>query len=181
MFYKPLYFNDTDVITQKLQNFFYDQNQIDFKQCLQDYDHIKSLCPELDDQLQQLSLKVTGTYVFQTQPASIWQESGTIHTDLDKHTSPNIVLNWPVFNCKDTYMNFYNLKNNHQGTLGFTQRLQQNYQIFSKDDCELVDRLELLVPHLIDVSAPHNVSTKTENYRLILSFRFKQNPLHLWT
>jgi hypothetical protein len=180
MFYKQLFFDDCDQITSKLQNTFFELNQTDFKQYNQPYLVIKNVCPELDNQFKNYNLNVIGAYLFQTQPASLWLDSGTIHVDLDKHTKPNLVLNWPIFNCENTYMNFWQVRQDIQGSPAYTTRLQQEYATFNKGDCTFLDQLELISPHLIDVSTPHNVSTKNENYRLIISFRFSNNPLHLW-
>lgn len=180
MFYKPLHFQHYLQITNKLQTLYAELNSKAFKGFNQPYSELKELCPELDEQFVAYGLTVTGSWLFQTQPASEWQDSGTIHIDLDREAKPNLVLNWPIFNCERTYMNFWQVKNNTDGNPAFTPIFQQNYQVFRREDCELVDRLELTSPHLLDAGTPHNVSTEVEAYRLIMSFRFKENPLHLW-
>lgn len=180
MFYKPLHFKQYLQITNKLQNLYYDLNNTVFKQSIRPYSEIKESCPELDDEFKNYNLEVTQSWLFQTDPASEWQDNGTIHIDLDKKIKPNLVLNWPIFNCENTYMNFWQPNVDDSGTPAFTERLQADYTKFEKTNCKLIDRLELLQPHIIDVSIAHSISTNVEKYRLIMSFRFKDNPLHLW-
>jgi hypothetical protein len=180
MHHIPLQFQQESQITNKLQKLYADLNSAEFKGSARPYSEIKLACPELDEQLQNYGLDVIESWLFQTFPASEWQDNGTIHIDLDRHENPNIVLNWPIFNCLNTYMNFWQVNDQVSGNMAFTPIFQKDYRTFKKEECNLIDQLELTSPHLINVAIPHNVSTRVEAYRLIMSFRFKTNPLHLW-
>lgn len=179
MYFKPINFDNADIITQKLKEkfkFLENKNVSSNEDCIIAYDKLKLEIPELEEQLARLGLEVIDCFLFQTKPG----QNLTKHIDYDKFESPNVVLNWPIFNCNNTKMNFY------RNTEELYMDRMQNYPIYEKkvlpvspDICELTDSLELTSPHLIDVSTIHDVTDVTK-HRLIMSLRFKHNPLSLW-
>jgi hypothetical protein len=181
MNYHPLHFHSEELITKKLQDLYYEINQ----NCLKyspirygDYDTIKAICPELDQQFTEYNLSVRNSFLFQTSPDL--KASSGIHTDIDSDFLPNISLNWPIFYCKNSTMNFYKLVYRAEGRPVLDSSYQRPYILWDRKDCELIDQLELTSPHLIKVSTAHDITPAGPGYRLIISFRFNQSPIHLW-
>lgn len=179
MYYKPLDYQHNSIIIQKLKEKFkmFEHSPIQSNDdCIVSYDDLKIDIPELEEYFVSNNLEIFECFVFQTKP----NDELPTHIDYDKFESPNIVLNWPIFNCENTRMNFFRSPNNFSLEEMVRHPVYDNeYLLVDPSNCDLVDVLELTGPHLIDVSSIHNVTNVT-HHRLIMSFRFKTNPLHLW-
>jgi len=90
----------------------------------------------------------------------------SIHIDAMK--SAQYSLNIPIKNCKNTYINFY------QNNGPIIEQLTPNGLKFYKydhDQCVLIDRAEMSVPHIISLTEPHNVSNGNNTVRITLLIR----------
>lgn len=177
MFFRPLPFDHYDSITKKLRTLYeiFDREQCEDKD--RPYSEIQNLCPELDDQFRNLGLEVEHAFIFQTWPQSQHPECG-IHSDLDSQRSPNMVLNWPLFNCDHTYMQFFRVREGSSSSMKLHPVYQKSYRLYDSADCTLIDRFQLRQPYIINVNVPHNV-TPAQGYRSIISFRFTENKAYL--
>ncbi len=176
MFFKPLPFEHQEQITLKLKILYEIFNRQECHDKARPYSEITQACPELDQQFRALGLEVEHAFIFQTLPQAQNPELG-IHSDLDSLRDPNLVLNWPLFNCDETWMNFYRVRDHAVSDLKLHPIYQKTYKLFSDADCELIDRFQLRMPYIIDVNVPHNV-TAAEGYRSIMSFRFADNDAY---
>lgn len=95
---------------------------------------------------------------------------GPVHVDelVDKHKS---AINFPIYNCKDTYTCFYKILNNAQPNR-ITQSHGDPYFDYDVKDIEEVDRLYLHKAAVFDTQSPHGVINNTNEPRIILSVRF---------
>jgi hypothetical protein len=174
MFYKSLSFEQESAITKKLQDLYQSALQPEFSDFIRPYSEISSAVPELAKQFDQLGLNIRHCYLFRTAP----YDHLPVHQDLDREHGPNLVLNWPLFNCEQTPMSFYHV---HQpGTIDLYPKYQQRHQLFDEAYCELLESFKLLHPCLVDVHTPHAVLNSRPTYRVIMSFRFHEVPMHLW-
>ena len=122
--------------------------------------------PELKNNLDRLELTNHvygfGFYiVFDRSPLNIHHDNGDIIYS----------LNLPLAGCKNTYVNFY------KSSSAPTELLTINgnkYFSYIKEDCELIDQLELTDPHIINVKIPHAVVNKNKEPRITLLIRL--NP-----
>ena len=174
MFYRAIDFANQNLLTQQLCNLYHTALQPEFTDFIRPYSEIVSAIPELAQEFDRLGLQVCHCYLFRTAP----HDRLPVHQDLDRDTGPNLVLNWPLFNCADTPMSFYHVR--RSGIVDIYPKYQQRHQLFDDADCELLDQFELDRPCLIDVHTPHSVLNDRPTYRVIMSFRFQDVPLHLW-
>lgn len=165
--YKLFSCSNIDTITKKLQDRYSNfENSLSSLRVL-DYNEIKKTIPELDQAMLDHSLIVKDIFLFQTTPYKITE----VHVDLDKETFPNFALNWPIFNCNNTTMNFYNV-DNADGVVKYNPSYNQYFKIFNPEQSILLDSLELTAPYLVNVGAAHNINNSLSTHRLIVSIRF---------
>lgn len=95
-----------------------------------------------------------------------------LHTDTGDRTYS---FNIPIKFCEKTKVNFYKTSN--------AQPIEQDNGIvtfnkYDSNDCELVDSLEMVTPHVINVKEVHNVTNPNFLPRITLLIRLK-NTLDL--
>ena len=174
MFYKLLSLEQESVFTRQLQDLYQSALQPEFSDFIRPYAEIQAAVPELAAEFNRLGLNIRHCYLFRTAP----YDRLPVHQDLDREHGPNLVLNWPLFNCEQTPMSFYHVR--RPGTVDLYPKYQQRHQLFDDSDCEMLEEFELAHPCLIDVHTPHSVINDRPTYRVIMSFRFHDVPMHLW-
>lgn len=182
MHYKKFLINKHHELTEK------------FRLKYQNYKHVKDCYaeifpeselenfPELLKEFAIYNLEIDVFKIFVTSP----NYSISPHIDGNNVYPKYWALNWPLFNCQDTFMHWYKVQDNatsiplindNRYTDPVTNIIPYRYDI---KDCIEIDRLELVEPHLVDIHTVHNVSNPSaETSRVVLSFRFKPEPLHL--
>ena len=94
-----------------------------------------------------------------------------VHTDTlgDGHVS---AINFPIYNCKDTYTCFYKVLNNAEPKT-IVQEHGDPYFDYDLKDLEEIDRLYLHKAAVFNTQVPHGVINNTDETRIVLSVRFK--------
>jgi hypothetical protein len=93
-----------------------------------------------------------------------------IHTDItiDGHLS---AINFPIYNCKETYTGFYKILNNAKPRES-KQEHGDPYLDYDPKDLEEIDRLYLHKAAIFNTQVPHGIVNNTDDGRIILSVRF---------
>jgi hypothetical protein len=166
-------------IQTKLQQIFIDKfdnvqkEKIDF---LND-DIVREKIPELSNFFDKNNLTPNCFAVLIRSPFVV----APIHVDGDGSQPVVLALNLPVFNCKDTSMNWYNIPSDQ---LKFIEDRGNRYKSMPIDydwtQLTPIETLELTDPYMVRVNVPHNVVNNRDTFRAILSIRFSTTPTHLW-
>jgi hypothetical protein len=137
---------------------------------------LEILCPDLTDWLYTNNLQFDVARFLVTPSFS----STGIHVDGVLPDYPKFVaLNLPILTCNNSHMVWWN-------NVQVINEIQFNeyggkIRIFDSPDKEVLEKLELSSPHFVRIDVPHNVdNTKNSAPRIILSLRFKPEPLHLF-
>jgi len=93
-----------------------------------------------------------------------------VHTDTigDGHVS---AINFPIYNCRDTYTCFYKILNNAETRIA-DQDHGDPYVNYDPNDLEEIDRLYLHKAAVFNTQVPHGIINDTDEPRIILSVRF---------
>ena len=93
-----------------------------------------------------------------------------VHVDTiaDGHVS---AINFPIYNCKDTYTCFYKILNNAEPRTA-VQEHGDPYLDYDLKDLEEIDRLYLHKAAVFNTQVPHGIINETDETRIILSVRF---------
>lgn len=134
-------------------------------------DELKKACPELELAFQTYDLKLimSAAYVmYDTKHTSI-------HID-DFHAQTRI--NLPLLNCKNTYTNFYESKNEPIKWINPDSGLV-SYKV--QGDYKLVDRVEIKQATIIRTKVLHSVDLPIGNPvpRITLTLGFDKDPVYL--
>ena len=99
------------------------------------------------------------------------QSRSPIHVDTigDQHLS---AINFPIYNCKDTYTCFYKILNNAEPRT-IVQEHGDPYLDYDPTDLEEIDRMYLHKAAVFNTQVPHGVINDTDETRIILSVRFR--------
>ena len=100
-----------------------------------------------------------------------------IHIDGNDQNPKHLAINIPVLGCKNTSMNWWDELG--EGGVFSTEKYGSNVEFF-KSASKKIASLELTQPYMVRVDVPHNVSNPTSMHRIILSLRFKPEPIDLW-
>jgi hypothetical protein len=126
--------------------------------------------PELKAELDKLNWT---PYVFRIGFYIIAPTDGsTIHVDSNTFTYS---FNIPILNCEDTYVNFYKTAKESKKEVYKRYDTYINYNKFDPADCQLVDKLEMLEPHVINVQEVHNIVNKNTGSRITLLIRLRND------
>jgi hypothetical protein len=111
-------------------------------------------------------------YVFSFAFFIVQPTSGTtVHID-----SGEIVhsFNIPILNCDNTYVNFYSTSSRPivQSYIEYDKKI--NYLKYNPSHCELVDKLEMTIPHVIKVKEVHNITNLNTGPRITLLIRLRK-------
>ncbi len=101
------------------------------------------------------------------------------HTSIHIDSFPSQTrINLPLLNCKNTYTNFYESKNEP------IKWINPNSSVLSFNvvgDCKLIDRVELTQATIIRTKVPHSVDLPIDNPvpRITLTLGFDKDPVFL--
>jgi hypothetical protein len=100
------------------------------------------------------------------------------HTDIMPSPDQKIAINWPVFNCDETYTCFYEKKPNAQPNV---VKLPNGlpYSKYDYDSVIETHRIKLDKPVALRYDVLHAVENNTDRVRITASFRFKTNHWEL--
>lgn len=99
-----------------------------------------------------------------------------IHCDWGAET---LALNFPVYNCLDTFTEFYDVPESELRE-GKTMGTELPFYYYNNlDNKKFVDKFTLSKPVLLNIKKAHSVVNKTSSSRISLSFRFKTDPWFL--
>ena len=123
--------------------------------------------PEIQKMFDPLSIKIKQISILVTRPKSIHDG---IHID---HTSTNVRINLPLFNCEHSVTNFYS-------TTGLpTKMFLPNGVAFEDLDyssCKLEDSFCLNQPAALRVTVPHQIVVNPDiDYRVSATIEFEEN------
>ena len=139
-----------------------------------DSDKLKLQVPELYQFFYKNNLAVDVIRFFVTAPNS----SIPIHKDGSDDNPKFLALNLPILNCANSSMKWWS--NVELSDIKTTTEYAKNIKIFDGENKQVSYQLELTNPHLVMIGIPHNVENYNNAVRIILSIRFKPEPLHLW-
>lgn len=92
-----------------------------------------------------------------------------------------VAVNWPIFNCNNTFTAFYDEKTNIQN-LAKGKKLTNGlgYINYDIDQVEETHRIKIEVPTAFRFDVIHAVINDTDDHRWTASFRFKTNHWELF-
>jgi len=173
--YKPIQIDQFDLTQQQLLS--YARKHItnwSTGSIIVDPEAIFSAAPDFKKFIEQHNLVWDIARFFITEP----QSSIGIHIDGTELYPKYLALNLPVLNCAGTYMKWWD--NLDQVLIKDFEQYSPNIKVLDGLYKTTIDTLELLTPHLVRIDVPHNVINNTDGIRIILSVRFKPEPIELW-
>jgi hypothetical protein len=173
--YIPIKFDYVDIINKQLLSMVRDHNPNLTRIKMFNLKILKDYSPLLVEQLDALNLTIDIVKEFVTPPLSEF----SIHRDGSVKYPKLFALNWPIENCKNTYMKWWEFDGDP-----IIERIEyDNYDvalpIYSKINATEIGCLELIHPTIVNVQCYHSVDNNVETYRRLISFRFNPEPLHL--
>jgi hypothetical protein len=101
------------------------------------------------------------------------------HTDVMPSPDQKIAINWPVFNCQETFTAFYEEKNDATPEL---VKLPNGlpYKKYKYSDVVETHRIRINLPTAIRYDILHAVVNETDRVRITASFRFISNHWELF-
>jgi hypothetical protein len=165
-YYHPIEINNLDVIQQKVYGLF-PKDELRQTKLFYPPDNVNMFLniPELRDELDRLGwtqhVDSFAFYIVQKTNGS------TPHTDTgDRKYSFNI----PIKCCIKTKVNFYTTES--EPVLQY-HTSSVDYNKYEIEKCTLVDSLEMLIPHVINVKEVHNITNPNYIPRITLLVRLK--------
>ena len=166
-YYAPIHLENLNIIQQKVFNLFPKENLnkgilFYIPNNLELFFNI----PELKNELDKLGwldyVHSFGFYIVQKTKGS------THHTD-----TGDIIysFNIPIYNCINTFVNFYKTS---VEPIKISLPNQVTYCRYNPTDCVLVDSLEMTSPHVINVKQVHNIVNNNNYPRITLLVRLKK-------
>ena len=100
------------------------------------------------------------------------------HVDVMPSPDQKVAINWPVFNCEETFTTFYEEKPNANPEL---VKLANGlpYKRYGYDDVVETHRIKINKPVALRFDVLHAVVNETQNMRFTVSFRFHTNHWEL--
>ena len=175
-YYQPANFELIEIISDKLKSYF--ENLLD---CNSNFaravyvDELQSVVPELTAQFDKNNLIYDIGRVFVTAANS----NLPIHLDGNDVVKKDLALNWPLWNSSQGVMSWYKVINDNQ-LMASNSYYSTHIPIYQKEDCELVDSLIMTEPTWVKIGVPHDVVNQSDVNRIIISFRFRPEPYHIW-
>jgi hypothetical protein len=142
----------------------YNFNLIDKDSFLKDCDLVKKY---FDDN----ECVITNIATIEIAPKS----KGTLHTDNYRNT---LALNFPVFNCEDSYTSLYKIVEGEPALMVYPNGLTHT----DFGSCSLSEIARYTIRNkaiLFNTKVPHRVFNNSDKPRLAVSFRFAKDPWHL--
>ena len=139
---------------------------------------LDSVVPEIRAMVEMLDINdYYGLAVIRVLPSST--APNFPHTDVMPDKNQRVAINLPVFNYKDTYTTFYNVKPNATPERVVLEN-GMPYERYQYDQVDEVARLKIDRPTVIRYDKLHAVVNNTDQTRITISLRFKTNPWHLF-
>lgn len=175
-YYQPAHFDLVDSITNKLKIHFKDLLSCpkNFARAVY-FDELKNLVPELVEQFDQKNLIYDIGRVFVT----VAQTDLPIHVDGSDTVQKDIALNWPVWNSHKGVMSWYIASDDSQ-LVGSNPYYSTYIPYYRNEDCTLVDSYIINEPTWVKIGVPHGVKNLLDANRVVISFRFRPEPYHIW-
>lgn len=177
---KPYKYHDVpnfEVISEKLYQFVQDAStelKLDFFNRFY-LEEFLPYAPELTDIFQYLNVSKKNTVlaIIKVDP----RLENAPHTDVPPGNNLAVGLNWPIFNCEDTYTVFYKRLNDKYNAMLLDNN--EMYYCYAASSIEEEYRVKINKPTAIRVDVPHNIINNTNLPRYTASFRFENPPWHL--
>jgi hypothetical protein len=118
-----------------------------------------------------LGLEVTHSVLIHAKPNS----HSTIHVDY-RADQLRLALNIPLKNCENSVTDMWSCEGEPVYSLTVTGIPYNNY---NRNQCEKISRFFLTRPVIFNTKIPHSVSNFSNQPRLAISLRFKEDPWHL--
>ncbi len=175
--YKNLHFDCQAEITQQLLQIAEEFNSELYKTKVFDLELIKTRVPRLHEQFVNMNLHVEVFREYVSQPF----DGIKIHNDGTPEFPKYLALNWPIFNCENTKMIWWQLDADapvaeHTVDVGFAKH--NTLLFYSEQHAIKLDEHEIVSPTLVNVKQYHSVQNGAKIRRMV-SFRFRPEPLHL--
>ena len=175
-YYQPAEFDLVDTITLKFKDHFKDllHCEKNFARAVH-FDELKDLVPELIKQFEQKQLIYDIGRVFVT----VANTDLPIHLDGNETVQKDLALNWPVWNTDKGIMSWYTASDDKQ-QVGSNPYYSSHIPYYRSEDCELQDSFIINEPTWVKIGVPHGVKNLSDLNRVIISFRFRPEPYHIW-
>jgi hypothetical protein len=174
--YKKIKFEDCELITEQLLSIVKEYNYDAEISRAFDINLIHKKVPRLLEQFHSMNIEIDVFREFVSSP----YQGLKIHADGTAEHPKFLALNWPVENCENTKMIWWNFKEE-------PKRLADGYDMafgnvplkfYSEENGIKIGECEIVSPTLVNVKEYHSV-VNGPNTRRMVSFRFKPEPLHL--
>ncbi len=119
-----------------------------------------------------LDLEITPPVLIRVKPNYF----AAIHRDF--RTASTLAINIPLLNCENSVTEFWEV----DPTAPVIKKLTPNFVPYNEVDptkCKKIDEYKLTSPVIFDTSVPHSVHNFSDQDRLAISIRFKEDPWHL--
>jgi hypothetical protein len=167
---------NTDIISQKLYQFIQEagtRTRLEFFNRF-DIQEVLPYVPELKQAFDALNVCGKGIVgIIKVDP----YEKLYPHVDCFPDAVHLVAVNWPIFNCEDTYTVFYKILVSKYKTMLLDNN--ELYHYYPYENVEEEYRFKINTPTAIRVDVPHSVINKTLLPRYTASFRFDDPPWHL--
>ena len=117
-------------------------------------------------------LEVSSSVLIYARPFS----NSTIHTDY-RADNLELALNLPLQNCDNSCTKLW-MNVNSPIHVRYTE-LGIPYNFLEKDKCKVISEFKLIEPIIFNTKVPHSVHNFSDQPRLSISLRFKEDPWHL--
>jgi hypothetical protein len=97
---------------------------------------------------------------------------------IDSQIISSLAMNFPVFNCDDSYTAMYKIINGSPSS----KKLSSGLSATSFDDCDAAEISRYYLKDkavIFNTQVPHCVFNNSDKLRYAISFRFKKDPWHL--
>lgn len=180
MHFKPLQFNNVESITHTLFNHYQhllSKNSL-YAEAV-DRQTIEQLVPDLVSQFDSIGCTWDIARIFITPPNDVLD----VHIDGDNNYPKHTAINWPLANCEQSTMTWYNILD--LNNFFYPDRSQfygsSRIKFYNADNCQALESVTIDQPYLVRIDVPHGITNHSDKPRMMLSFRFKPEPLHLWS
>jgi hypothetical protein len=171
-YYSPVYLEKLDIIQEKVFEFF-PKDQLTKSNLFYVPNNLELFLsiPELKSELDKLNF-TESVHSFAFYVVQKTSSLGTTHhIDTGDRTYS---FNLPILNCNNTFVNFY--KTNEAPV----EKMLPNkvtYYWYDPTKCKLVDNLEMIQPHIINIKEVHNIVNINNAPRITLLIRLKNNTI----
>jgi len=173
-FYKPLPFSNFDSITDKIKVFIRDQSEQKTISYKIDVQELLYQIPDLKTQIEQYNFSdIDVARILITSPDSTLR----LHNDGNNENPKFLALNWPLLNCANTVMRWFDAK---ILTKNYEEEGYGIFDLYDRANSTLLDQFEIVTPTIVNIQRPHDVVNNNPTTRIMLSLRFKEEPIEIF-